>query len=224
MKYETTTSATGEEGGGTVAMQPLPVSDELISRLAGRCEEIFPLNDRVRHDEISEEEIHEMESLLKRLQPAPARVLFREQCCSLMCAESEREMEIRLKRLSASSMLEFSVCKMAQAMDCAGDVKEEKAAKMPLWRRLAYISGISVAAAVGAVLIVQNTLVAPGGTVAGGNGAGAESEKTEAPVLPPGEKRDLLRPPTLFELQGGDERVPVIAPSIIRRILPEKEY
>ena len=117
MKHETTSSAAGEEGGGTAAMQPLPVSDELISRLAGRCEEIFPLNDRLRHDEISDEEIHEMESLLKRLRPAPVRVLFREQCCSLMCAESEQEMETRLKRLSASSMLEFSVCKMAQAMD-----------------------------------------------------------------------------------------------------------
>lgn len=92
MKHETTSSAAGEEGGGTAAMQPLPVSDELISRLAGRCEEIFPLNDRLRHDEISDEEIHEMESLLKRLRPAPVRVLFREQCCSLMCAESEQEM------------------------------------------------------------------------------------------------------------------------------------
>lgn len=161
MKHETTSSAAGEEGGGTAAMQPLPVSDELISRLAGRCEEIFPLNDRLRHDEISDEEIHEMESLLKRLRPAPVRVLFREQCCSLMCAESEQEMETRLKRLSASSMLEFSVCKMAQAMDCAGEAKQEKAVKIPLWRRLAYISGISVAAAVGAVLLVQNTLVAP---------------------------------------------------------------
>lgn len=79
MKHETTSSAAGEEGGGTAAMQPLPVSDELISRLAGRCEEIFPLNDRLRHDEISDEEIHEMESLLKRLRPAPVRVLFREQ-------------------------------------------------------------------------------------------------------------------------------------------------
>lgn len=54
MKHETTSSAAGEEGGGTAAMQPLPVSDELISRLAGRCEEIFPLNDRLRHDEISD--------------------------------------------------------------------------------------------------------------------------------------------------------------------------
>lgn len=184
MKHETTSSAAGEEGGGTAAMQPLPVSDELISRLAGRCEEIFPLNDRLRHDEISDEEIHEMESLLKRLRPAPVRVLFREQCCSLMCAESEQEMETRLKRLSASSMLEFSVCKMAQAMDCAGEAKQEKAVKIPLWRRLAYISGISVAAAVGAVLLVQNTLVAPGGTVAGGNEVEAGAEKTETPVLP----------------------------------------
>ena len=80
-----------------------------------------------------------------------------------------------------------------------------------------------MAAAVGAVLLVQNTLVAPGGTVAGGNEAEAGAEKTEAPVLP-GEKRELLRKPTLFELKGGDERVPVIAPAVIRRILPEKEY
>lgn len=222
MKHETTSSAAGEEGGGTAAMQPLPVSDELISRLAGRCEEIFPLNARLRHDEISDEEIREMESLLKRLRPSPARVLYREQCCSLMCAESEREMETRLKRLSASSILEFSVCKMARAMDYAGEVKREKTVKMPLWRRLVYISGISVAAAVGAVLIVQNTLVPPGGTVAGGNGVEAGVEKAQAPMIP-GEKREL-RKPTLFELQGGDERVPVIAPAVIRRILPEKEY
>lgn len=222
MKHETTSSAAGEEGGGTAAMQPLPVSDELISRLAGRCEEIFPLNARLRHDEISDEEIREMESLLKRLRPSPARVLYREQCCSLMCAESEREMETRLKRLSASSILEFSVCKMARAMDYAGEVKREKTVKMPLWRRLVYISGISVAAAVGTVLIVQNTLVPPGGTVAGGNGVEAGVEKAQAPMIP-GEKREL-RKPTLFELQGGDERVPVIAPAVIRRILPEKEY
>ena len=223
MKHETTSSAAGEEGGGTATLQPLPVSDELISRLAGRCEEIFPLNDRLRHDEISDKELHEMESLLKRLSPSPARVLFREQCCSLMCAESEREMETRLKRLSASSLLEFSVCKMARAMDCAGEVKREKAVKMPLWRRLVYISGISVAAAVGAVLIVQNTLVRSGDTVAGGSGMNAgAAEKAPAPILP-GEKREL-RKPTLFELQGGDERVPVIAPAVIRRILPEKEY
>lgn len=222
MKHETTSSAAGEEGGGTAAMQPLPVSDELISRLAGRCEEIFPLNARLRHDEISDEEIREMESLLKRLRPSPVRVLYREQCCSLMCAESEREMETRLKRLSASSILEFSVCKMARAMDYAGEVKREKTVKMPLWRRLVYISGISVAAAVGAVLIVQNTLVPPGGTVAGGNGVEAGVEKAQAPMIP-GEKREL-RKPTLFELQGGDERVPVIAPAVIRRILPEKEY
>ena len=49
------------------------------------------------------------------------------------------------------------------------------------------------------------------------------SEKAETPVIP-GEKRELLRTPTLFELQGGDERVPVIAPAVIRKILPEKEY
>lgn len=54
------------------------------------------------------------------MQPAPAKILFREQCCSLMCAESEREMEDRLKKFSASSMLEFSVCKMAYAMDAEG--------------------------------------------------------------------------------------------------------
>ena len=38
----------------------------------------------------------------------------------------EHEMETRLKRLSASSMLEFSVCKMAQAMNCASNEKREK--------------------------------------------------------------------------------------------------
>ena len=212
MNHETTSSAAGEEdGGGTAALQPLPVSDELISRLAGKC------------DEISDDEIHEMESLLKRLRPSPARVLFREQCCALMCAESEHEMETRLKRLSASSMLEFSVCKMAQAMNCASDEKREKALNIPLWRRCACISGISAAAVVGAVMLVQHALVAPVGTVAAGNAGEVPSEKAETPVIP-GEKRELLRTPTLFELQGGDERVPVIAPAVIRKILPEKEY
>ena len=100
-----------------------------------------------------------MESLLKRFRPSPAKVLFREQCCALMCAESEHEMETRLKRLS----------------------------------------------------------------VAAGNAGEVPSEKAETPVIP-GEKRELLRTPTLFELQGGDERVPVIAPAVIRKILPEKEY
>lgn len=42
MNHETTSSAAGEEDGGTAVLQPLPVSDELISRLAGKCEEIFP--------------------------------------------------------------------------------------------------------------------------------------------------------------------------------------
>ena len=186
MNHETTSSAAGEEDGGTAVLQPLPVSDELISRLAGKCEEIFPLESRFRRDEISDDEIHEMESLLKRFRPSPAKVLFREQCCALMCAESEHEMETRLKRLSASSMLEFSVCKMAQAMNCASDEKREKALNIPLWREV-------------------------------------PSEKAETPVIP-GEKRELLRTPTLFELQGGDERVPVIAPAVIRKILPEKEY
>ena len=139
-----------------------------------------------------------------------------------MCAESEHEMETRLKRLSASSMLEFSVCKMAQAMNCASDEKREKALNSSLWRRFACISGIS-AAAVGAVMLVQHVLVAPGGTAASGNSGEASTEKAETPVIP-GEKRELFRTPTLFELQGGDERVPVIAPAVIRRILPEKEY
>ena len=224
MKHETTSSVAGEEeGGGTAALQPLPVSDEFISRLAGKCEEIFPLESRFRRDEISDDEIHEMESLLKRFRPSPAKVLFREQCCALMCAESEHEMETRLKRLSASSMLEFSVCKMAQAMNCASDEKREKALNIPLWRRCACISGISAAAVVGAVMLVQHALVAPVGTVAAGNAGEVSSEKAETPVIP-GEKRELLRTPTLFELQGGDERVPVIAPAVIRKILPEKEY
>ena len=223
MNHETTSSAAGEEDGGTAVLQPLPVSDELISRLAGKCEEIFPLESRFRRDEISDDEIHEMESLLKRFRPSPAKVLFREQCCALMCAESEHEMETRLKRLSASSMLEFSVCKMAQAMNCASDEKREKALNVPLWRRFACISGFPAPAVVGAVMLVQHALVAPVGTVAAGNAGEVPSEKAETPVIP-GEKRELLRTPTLFELQGGDERVPVIAPAVIRKILPEKEY
>ena len=49
MKHESASSSE-EDGGGTATIQPLPVSDELIARLAVRCEEIFPLNDRVRHE------------------------------------------------------------------------------------------------------------------------------------------------------------------------------
>ena len=72
MNHETTSSAAGEEDGGTAVLQPLPVSDELISRLAGKCEEIFPLESRFRRDEISDDEIHEMESLLNRFRPSAA--------------------------------------------------------------------------------------------------------------------------------------------------------
>ena len=72
-------------------------------------------------------------------------------------------------------------------------------------------------------MLVQHALAPSGGTVAAGNAGEASTEKAETPVIP-GEKRELLRTPTIFELQGGDERVPVIAPAVIRRILPEKEY
>lgn len=212
MKHESASSSE-EDGGGTATIQPLPVSDELIARLAVRCEEIFPLNDRVRH-EISDEEIHEMESLLKRFQPAPAKILFREQCCSLMCTESEREMEDRLKKFSASSMLEFSVCKMAYAMDAEGEVKQEKNVSGRMWRKLAYVSGISVAAAVGAM---QNMLDSRS------DGAEAIAEKSESAPLPE-EHQESYRKPTIFELQGGDERVPVVAPANSRKIIPEREY
>lgn len=215
MKHESASSSE-EDGGGTATIQPLPVSDELIARLAVRCEEIFPLNDRVRH-EISDEEIHEMESLLKRFQPAPAKILFREQCCSLMCTESEREMEDRLKKFSASSMLEFSVCKMAYAMDAEGEVKQEKNVSGRMWRKLAYVSGISVVAAVGAMLLMQNMLDSRS------DGAEAIAEKSESVPLPE-EHQESYRKPTIFELQGGDERVPVVAPANSRKIIPEREY
>lgn len=224
MKHETTSSTREEDGGGTATMHPLPVSDELISRLAGKCEEIFPLNDRLR-PEISDEEIREMESLLKRLRPAPVRVLFREHCCSLMCSESEREMESRLKKLSATSVMEFSVCKMAHAMDSAGEVKPEKAVKRPLWRRLAFLSGISVAAAVTCVLLVQNVLDVSRDSVVEKSVHDSIAEKAEIPALPGKEQEPFqFRKPSIFELQGGDERVPVLAPAAIRRIIPEREY
>lgn len=220
MKHETTSPA-DEDSGGTATIRPQPVSDELIARLAGRCEAIFPLNGRVRH-EISDEEIHEMESLLKRFRPAPAKILFREQCCALMCAESEREMEYRLKKFSPSPVLEFSVCKMAGAMNAAQEEKQEKAVPSRLWKRLAYISGISVAAAVGGVLMMQNLLDTHGGAAP----VPEMQAATEKAPLPPRaeEKEHAPRKPTVFELQGGDERVPVLAPSAIRKILPQKEY
>lgn len=99
----------------------------------------------------------------------------------------------------------------------------KKRSASPCGGVLPVFPGISAAAVVGAVMLVQHALVAPVGTVAAGNAGEVSSEKAETPVIP-GEKRELLRTPTLFELQGGDERVPVIAPAVIRKILPEKEY
>ena len=86
----------------------------------------------------------------------------------------------------------------------------------------------NVTAKLPAALLAGSLLAAPMGLAAeqhrhGGDGGEASTEKAETPVIP-GEKRELFRTPTLFELQGGDERVPVIAPAVIRKILPEKEY
>ena len=64
-----------------------------------------------------------------------------------------------------------------------------------LWRKLAYISGISVAAAVGAVLLIQNTFDARS------EGAGAIAEKSESVPLPE-EHQESYRKATIFELQG----------------------
>ncbi|MFR4417532.1 MAG: hypothetical protein ACLT8E_09270 [Akkermansia sp.] len=95
-------------------------------------------------------------------------------------------------------------------MDCAGE-RQEKAVKIPLGR-LAYISGISVAGAVGAVLLSRRHS-------GGGNEVEAGAEKTEA--LLPGKAR--LRKPTLFG--AGRRRARARdRPAVIRKILPEKEY
>lgn len=81
-------------------------------------------------------------------------------------------------------------------------MKTGKALNIPLWRRFACISGISAAAVVGGVMLVQHALVAPVGTVATGNAGEVPSEKAETPVIP-GEKRELLRTPTLLNCREG---------------------
>lgn len=120
MKHETTSSVAGEEeGGGTAALQPLPVSDEFISRLAGKCEEIFPLNNRLRRDEISDDEIHEMippetPSALSGKGSVQGAVL-----CPDVC-ESEHEMETRLKKaFRFLPCWNFPFVKWQQAMNCS---------------------------------------------------------------------------------------------------------
>lgn len=227
-------SETGDNGASPI--QPLAVSDELISRIAGKCEEIFPLKNRFQEEGISDEGILEMESLLKRFQPAPVKFLFREQCCTLMCAESEREMESRLKKLSAAPLTDFSVFRMAQEMKDVN--KRDKASgdhqKSSIWRRLIYFSGFSAAAALVAVFLIQdeNGMIQPASSTDGGvSGAEIVQEKENpSPSIKPGEKEKLFRPATPFELQGGDERIPVMAPATpstcpgIQKILPGKKY
>lgn len=238
-----------EQGEGletTSSLQPMTVSDELISRLAGKCEEIFPIKDRRSHHEITDEEVLEMESILKRFQPAPVKFLFREQCCSLMCAESERGMESLLKRLSASPLRDFSVSKLAQEMKGVGrdNVEHQKQSK---WRRLIYFSGFSAAAAIVGVLMIQNgndavQSVAPSSSTGDLGGEGIAIEQQMTPSASPNHpKRNLFRPATPFELHGDSECVPVMVPvpaharpnvapphrpltDRIHKILPGEEY
>ena len=106
---------------------------------------------------------------------------------------------------------------MAYAMEAEGEVKQEKNVSGRMWRKLAYVSGISVAAAVGAMLLMQNMLDSRS------DGAEAIAEKSESVPLPE-EHQESYRNPTIFELQGGDERVPVVAPANSRKIIPEREY
>lgn len=224
-------SETGDNGASL--LQPLSVSDELISRIAGKCEEIFPLKNRFQEEGLSDEGILEMESLLKRFQPAPVKFLFREQCCTLMCAESECEMESRLKKLSAAPLTDFSVCRMAQEMN---DVKRDRDSgdhkKSSIWRRLIYFSGFSAAAALVAVFLIQdeNGMIQPASTTDGGVSGAEIAQEKQSPSIKPGEKAKLFRPATPFELQGGDERIPVMAPAAspaspgIQKILPGKKY
>lgn len=88
-------------------------------------------------------------------------------------------------------MLEFSVCKMAYAMDAEGEVKQGKNVPGRLWRKLAYISGISVAAAVGAVLLIQNTFDARS------EGAGAIAENRKASPFRKSTRNPTVKLPSL---------------------------
>ncbi len=98
---------------------PMTVPEDLIARLAGKCEAIFPLKNRAEELEpaITDEELAQMEQWLRKFTPAPVRVLFREECCTMMCAESEAAMERTLKTLRPTPMPEFTVARLASAME-----------------------------------------------------------------------------------------------------------
>lgn len=218
MKHKTTSTTARGEGDGIAGVQPLPVSDALIARLAGKCEEIFPLKDRCNH-EISDQEIQEIEVLLKRLKPLPVNILFREQCCSLMCAESEREMEGRLLKLTPAEMPEFSEFKMAAAMTTP---EPENMVHAPVSRSrkgVVRLAGISVAAALVAVLVFVN-VQDPGS----GSEDGQALAEQDTPPVGNEERQMKERKASIFEMQGGDQRVPVLAPEMIRKIVPSEEY
>lgn len=214
-----TESANGEEDGGTSVLQPAPVSEEFIRRLAGRCEEIFPLNGR-QHDAL-DDDLAEMENLLKRLSPAPVNFLFREQCCALMCAESERGLEGMLSRLSAASMLDFSVNRMARAM-ADSDAPDVEANNPAVSGRHRFFYGSGLVAALVAALFLIPGLFGVHPEPGLNNTVTTDPEHQKVPL--PEQQGKPYREPTIFEKQGGDERVPVLAPAVIRRIVPQKEY
>ncbi len=219
MKQKTYDDLTDCPGGDTDTLRPMTVPDELIARLASKCEEIFPLGKKDAQSAITDEEVAEVEQLLKRLTPAPVRTLFREQCCSYMCAESEKTMEKLLKStLKPVPLSEFTIARLAQSMDEQADGSAARCVEPKCARRYPVFLFSAVAAV--AALIGFSQLM--GGPSDANNTAASDEVKN----IPSANRlmNEELNPPTIFELQGGDERVPVLAPPAIREFLPNIEY
>ncbi len=219
MKQKTHDDFTACPDGDTATVKPMTVPDALIARLASKCEEIFPLGEKDAQSVISDEEVAEVELLLKRLSPAPVRTLFREQCCAYMCAESEKEIEKLLKNtLTPVPLSEFALARLAQSMGEQTDAAATPCV-MPKSKRGYLVPVFSAAAVVAAFIGISQLMSGP---AAGDYTAAADDDKK----VPSSERLmdEEINPPTIFELQGGDERVPVLAPPAIREFLPNIEY
>ncbi len=203
---------------------PMTVPEDLIARLAGKCEAIFPLQNRAEELEpaITDEELAQMEQWLRKFTPAPVRVLFREECCAMMCAESEAAMERTLKTLRPTPMPEFTVARLASAMEENAGQACARNAGVKKKNGGVFYSFISVAAVLALMLGLMHVwnLSHEAGQDMQTND---EDVSDKASDLKDAEKKELYKP-TIFELQGGDERVPVLAPPAIRPFLPNIEY
>ncbi len=203
---------------------PMTVSDDLIARLAGKCEAIFPLKNKTEEREptITDEELAQMEQWLKKFTPAPVRVLFREECCAMMCAESEAAMERTLKTLQPAPLTEFFVARLTMAMEENAGQERARNAGINKKKGGVFYSFISVAAGLALLLGVMHVwnLSHEAGQDMQTKGKDVPNKASD---IKEEEKKELYKP-TVFELQGGDERVPVLAPPAIRPFLPNIEY